>query len=124
MAPPARGKRSPTRWGAHEDTSQNFALYSARPGTWQQMPVFFYVSPEAGLPTMQSALAFTREDRYKPIPGYQVMATHFHTSTVQRLREMGGLDVKLPDFEAARATGINIFAPIDAAAWSGRAAIR
>ena len=31
-----------------EDVSQNFALYSARPGTWQQMPVFFYVSPEAG----------------------------------------------------------------------------
>jgi len=112
--PPHAAGRGP------EDTSQNFALYSARPGTWQQMPVFFYVSPEAGQPAMQSALAFTREDRYKPIPGYQVMATHFHTSTVQRLREMGGLDMKLPDFEAARATGINIFAPIDGGGGGGR----
>ncbi len=102
-----------------EDTSQNFALYSARPGTWQQMPVFLYVSPDAGQATMQSALAFTREDRYKPLPGYQVMATHFHTSTLQRLKEMGGLDVKLPDFEAARATGINIFAPIDGGGGGG-----
>jgi hypothetical protein len=103
-----------------EDTSQNYALYSARPGTWQQMPVFFYVSPEAGRATVQSALAFTREDRYKPLPGYQVMATHFHTSVVQRMREMGGLDAKLPDFEAIRATGINIFAPIDGGGGGGR----
>ena len=64
-----------------EDTSQNFALYSARPGTWQQMPVFFYVSADARPRRRCSRrLAFTREDRYKPCPGYQVMATHFHTS--------------------------------------------
>jgi hypothetical protein len=46
-----------------EDISQNFALYSARPGTWQQMPVFFYVSAEPGQATLQSALTFTREDK-------------------------------------------------------------
>jgi hypothetical protein len=103
-----------------EDTSQNFALYSARPGTWQQMPVFLYVSAEPGQAALQSALAFTREDRYKPLPGYQVMATHFHTSVVQRLREMGSLDAKLPDFEAVRAAGINIFAPIDGGGGGGR----
>ena len=84
------------------------------------MPVFFYVSPEPGQAAMQAALAFTREDRYKPLPGYQVMATHFHTSAVQRTREMGGLDAKLPDFEAIRATGINIFAPIDGGGGGGR----
>ena len=33
-----------------EDTRQNFALHSARPGTWQRMPVFFYVSVDAGQP--------------------------------------------------------------------------
>jgi hypothetical protein len=95
-----------------EDTRQNFALYSARPGTWQRMPVYFYVSTEPGQATLQAALAFTRDDHYKPLPGYQVMATHFHTSPVPRARALGGLDVKLPDFEVMKAAGVNIFAPI------------
>jgi hypothetical protein len=105
-----------------EDTSQNFALYSARPGTWQQMPVFFYVGAEAGQPTFESALAFTRGDRYKPLPGYQVMAQHFHTSPVPRMLAAGGLDTRLPDFDAMKGTGINIFGPIGAGGGGGGAA--
>ena len=96
-----------------EDYRQNFALYSARPGTMQRMPVYLYVSAEPAQPTAELALAFTRQDKYKPLPGYQVMATHFHTSFVERLRGMGGLDAKLPDLSAVKATGINIFGPID-----------
>src|SRR5205807_2857131 len=34
--------------GGGEDRNQNFALRSARPGTWQRMPVYFYPSVEAG----------------------------------------------------------------------------
>ena len=97
-----------------EDTSQNFALRSARPGTWQRMPVYFYVSAGAGENAARGALAFTREDRFKAVPGYQVMATHFHSALVGRLRAMGGdLDVRLPDLDVVKAAGINIFAPID-----------
>ena len=107
-----------------EDTSQNFALYSARPGTWQQMPVFFYVGAEAGQPTFESALAFTRGDRYKPLPGYQVMAQHFHTSPVPRMLAAGGLDARLPDFDAMKGTGINIFGPIGGGGGGGGAARR
>ncbi len=95
-----------------EDIQQNFALYSARPGTWQQMPVFFYVSAARGEPTLRSALAFTRQDQYKPLPGYQVMAQHFHTSPVPRAKAAGGLDVRLPDFDAMKAVGVNIFGPV------------
>ena len=102
-----------------EDTRQNFALYSARPGTWQRMPVYFYVSAEPGRATVQNALAFTRDDRYKPMPGYQVMATHFHASPVSRARQLGGLDVKLPDFDVMKAAGVNIFAPIGSGAGFG-----
>jgi hypothetical protein len=97
----------------HEDTRQNFALRSARPGTWQHMPVYFYVSAGAARTAAQGALAFTREDRFKAIPGYQVMASHFHTAMVARLRKLGGLDAKLGDIEVLKATGVNIFAPID-----------
>jgi hypothetical protein len=96
-----------------EDYRQNYSLYSARPGTSQRMPVYLYVSPDSGEATFASALAFTRQDRFKAIPGYQVMATHFHSAMVGRLRQLGGLNVRLPDLDVIKAAGINIFAPID-----------
>ena len=98
-----------------EDTRQNFALRSGRPGTWQHMAVYLYVSAGSGTDAANGALAFTRDDRFKAIPGYQVMATHFHSALVGRLRKMhgGDLDVRLPDLDVVKAAGINIFAPID-----------
>jgi hypothetical protein len=96
-----------------EDTRQNFALRSARPGTWQQMPVYLYVSAESAAGAAQGALAFTRGDRFKAVPGYQVMGTHFHSSLVGRARRQGGLDTKVAEVELMKAAGINIFAPID-----------
>jgi hypothetical protein len=96
-----------------EDTRQNFALRSARPGTWQHMPIYLYVSATPADGAARGALAFTREDRFKALPGYQVMATHFHTAMVGRLRRLGGLDARLPDLDVVKAAGINIFAPID-----------
>ncbi len=110
----ADGEEDPSFVGrGPEDVRQNFALHSARPGTWQQMPVFFHVSAEPAQRTAESALAYTRSDRYKPLPGYKVMASHFHTSMVSRMRALGGLDVNLPDFDVMRAAGVNIFTPID-----------
>jgi hypothetical protein len=97
-----------------EDRRQNFALYNARPGTWQRMPVYFLIDAGDGPGAIQSALAYTRNDHYLPLSGYWVMARHFHTNPVPRLLGMGGLDNVLPDFELARATGINIFGPVGA----------
>jgi hypothetical protein len=96
-----------------EDRSQNFALLSARPGTWQRMPVYFYASAEAAPRTIDSALAFTRGDHFKALPGYQVMATHFHMGLVRRARQAGGLGARVPDLEVMKAAGIKIVAPID-----------
>lgn len=81
--------------------------------------MYLYVSAGPAPTAIEAALAFTRQDRFKPLPGYQVMATHFHTGLVRRLRELGSLDAKLPDLEAVRATGINIFGPIDGGAGGG-----
>lgn len=105
-ADPAYAGRGP------EDRRQNFALYSARPGTWQRMPVYFLVDSGSGNAAIEDSLAYTREDHYKAEPGYWIMARHFHTSPVPRLLETGSLDNVLPDFELARATGINIFGPV------------
>ena len=121
----AEGEEDPS-WQGHgpEDRRQNFALYSARPGTWQRMAVYFYVSPDSGQATIQSALAYTRDDRYKAIPGYQVMATHFHTGMVRRLQQLGGLDQTIPDFDLMKGAGVNIFAPIDGGGGGAGAGVR
>src|SRR6267378_1923237 len=86
------------------------------------MAVYFYVSPDSGQATIQSALAYTRDDRYKAIPGYQVMATHFHTGMVRRLQQLGGLDQTIPDFDLMKGAGVNIFAPIDGGGGGGAGA--
>ena len=119
----AEGEEDPA-WQGHgpEDRRQNFALYSARPGTWQRMAVYFYVSPESGQSAIQSALAYTRDDHYKPIAGYQVMATHFHTGMVRRLNQLGGLNQTIPDFDLMKGAGVNIFAPIDGGSGGGAGA--
>jgi hypothetical protein len=91
----------------------NFALYSARPGTWQQMPVFLYVSPEAAQATVDAALNYTHGDRFKPLPGYKVMGNHYHVGLVERLRKSGGMDNRLNDVEAAKGAGIEIYGIID-----------
>ena len=97
-----------------EDRRQNFALYNARPGTEQRMPIFFEIDAAPGKETIASALAYTRDDHYQALPGYWVMARHFHTSPIPRLLAMGGLGAPMPDYELARATGVNIFGPVGA----------
>jgi len=91
----------------------NFALTSARPGTWQQMPVFFYVSGEAAPAAVDTALTYTRGDHYKAIPGYQIMGSHYHVGMVPRLKESGSLDDRLNDVESMKAVGVNIYGIID-----------
>ncbi len=85
-----------------------FALYNAPPGTWQRMPVYFYLSPADPPKTRESVLAYTRGDRYKPLPGYKTMVTHFHTAFAQELTESGSLDTLPPWISPMRALGINI----------------
>lgn len=98
----------------------NFALYNARPGTWQRMPVFFYISPESGEKAIEAALRFTYGDRFKPLPGYKVMGHHYHVGMVKRLNERGGFDHRLNDVETMKATGVNIYGVIDGARGPGR----
>ena len=94
-----------------EDTEfqHNYAMYNARPGTLQRMSVFLYVSPDPVQMLADAALAFTRSDHFKALPGYQVMGTHYHTYLSGRFRDSG----VLPDLDAVKETGINIYAPID-----------
>lgn len=86
----------------------NFALYNAPPGTWQRMPVYYYLSPADGPETMDRVLRFTHGDRYKPIPGHKVAISHFHTHFAEQLQDEGSLDFQPPWIEAFRGLGVNI----------------
>ena len=98
----------------------NFALYNARPGTWQRMPMFLYISPRSGKEAVQKALEFTNGDRFKPLPGYKVMGHHYHVGLVRRLREGGGFDQRLNDVATMRAIGVDIYSVIDGVRGPGR----
>ncbi len=113
------------RQAEHEESAQyeaNFALYSARPGTWQRMAVYLYPSPDQAPAALESVLAFTHGDHYKPLRGYQVMNHHYHMDLGQRLERSGSLDTAIPDLEALKALGINIVSQIDSVGMEGRGA--
>jgi hypothetical protein len=99
-----------------EDRRQNFALRSARPGTEQRMPVYFAIGLGPAESAMETAAAFTRSDRFRALPGYQVMATHFHMGLTAKANRAAATDGKAPDLEVLKAAGINIVGPIDAPA--------
>lgn len=98
---------------------ENFALYSARPGRWQRMPVFFLISDGPGRQAIDSALRYTNGDRYRPIPGYKVMGHHYHTGLVKRLKKMGEGAI-LNDVRSMKDIGIDIFSVIDGVRGPGR----
>ena len=98
----------------------NFALYNARPGTDQRMPLFLYVSPTSGQDAIERALEFTHGDRFRPLPGYKVMGHHYHVGLVRRLREQGGFDQRLNDVATMRGVGVDIYSVIDGARGPGR----
>jgi len=86
----------------------NFALYNAPPGTWQRMPVYFYLSPEDGHATQEAVMAFTHDDRYQEMPGFQVLVSHFHMHFNEQLSDAGTMDVQPSWLQVFRALGINI----------------
>lgn len=85
-----------------------YSIYNAPPGTEQRMPVYFYLSPDDGNACRDSVMAFTHGDRYKPLPGYKTMATHFHTAFTQELIESGNLDAMPQWIPMMKALGVNI----------------
>lgn len=85
-----------------------YALYNAPPGTWQRMAAYFYLSAADARETRAAVLAYTHGDRFQPLPGYQVMATHFHTAFTQELMDAGSLDREPPWISAIRGLGVNI----------------
>ncbi|MFB3828014.1 MAG: hypothetical protein ACE15B_14690 [Bryobacteraceae bacterium] len=86
----------------------NFALYNAPPGTWQRMPVYFYLSAADAPATHAAVLEYTHGDRFKPLPNRQVAISHFHTHFAEQLADAGTLDLQPTWMPVFRALGVNI----------------
>lgn len=107
-------------WGASEGVWQkrtnqsrrfaqgNFALYNAPPGTMQRMAVYYYLGAGDAESTLDAVLAFTNGDKYKPLDGYQVAVSHFHTHFAEQLADEGSFDARPGWVSAFRGLGINI----------------
>ena len=86
----------------------NFALYNAPPGTWQRMPVYFYLSTQDSRTTQQAIMRYTHDDVYKAMPGFKVLVSHFHFHFNEELTDAGTTDLEPPWIPVFRALGINI----------------
>jgi hypothetical protein len=87
---------------------ENFALFNAPPGTKQRMGMYFYVSPDSAEPTRQAVMAFTHDDRFKPVAGYKTMVNHFHLRFTDRVKASGSFDTPIQDLAAMKSLGLNI----------------
>jgi hypothetical protein len=92
---------------------ENFALYNAPPGTLQRMAVYLYLDSGKAEATQQAVMAFTHDDVYKPLPGYQVMVSHFHFHFNEELTDAGTIDHQPQWIPTIKALGINIAALCD-----------
>jgi hypothetical protein len=70
--------------------------------------VYFYASQGDESAAEHAVLAFTHNDRYKQLPGYKTMVTHFHTAFTEELVSSRSLDVQPPWIPAMKALGVNI----------------
>lgn len=99
-------------WKRRSATSEghwdNYALYNAPAGNLQHMAVYFYLSPVDDHATQQAVMAYTHGDVFKPLPGYKVLASHFHLDFNELLRDRETLDYRPPWVDVFRALGINI----------------
>jgi hypothetical protein len=85
-----------------------FALYNAPPGTWQRMAVYFYLSLLDAPACRHSVMAYTHGDRYRTLPGYKTMVTHFHVAFTKELMDSGNFDTEPPWIPLMKGLGIHV----------------
>ena len=91
--------------------------FNAPPGTAQRLGVFWFVSREPPERALDAIAEFTRQDRYKKLPGYRTFTSHYHiehTLEVMRKRTEQGTSgvprgLEVPGFvQTFKARGVDI----------------
>ena len=109
IIPGALPTRSGREGSAHPGTNGTTTPSTMRrPGSLQRMAVYYYLSSKGAIPTQEAVLAYTHNDVFKPLPGFKVMAGHFHLDFNEQLRERNTLDYQPPWVGVFRALGVNI----------------
>lgn len=82
--------------------------FNAPPGTRQRLNFFCLLSAGKDGKVLEEVKRFTHEDRYRPLPGYYTMASHFHTEHTDDVLTHKPLP-EIPGFvNAFRNAGVNI----------------
>ena len=102
-------RRHPRARGGASDTSQNFALYNAPPGTVQKMGVYFYASPDAGRADAAGGDGLhARRQPSSRCPATRRSSTTSTSTSPARQRASGSLDTPFQDLPAMRSLGLNV----------------
>ena len=51
---------------------------NAQPGSQQKLGVLLFVSTQSGLENLEVVKRYTRDDSFKPLPGYKTLSSHYH----------------------------------------------
>ena len=66
---------------------------NAQPGTLQKLGVLIFMSELSGHETLEVVKRYTRNDSFKPLPGYKTLSSHYHhehsTDFINQQREQG-----------------------------------
>lgn len=79
---------------------------NAQPGSVQKLGVLLFLSQAAGLENLEVVKTYTRNDSFKPLPGYKTLSSHYHHEhsmdfiNMQREQNTSGIPAGLedPDF--------------------------
>jgi len=83
--------------------------FNAPPGTEQRLNFFCLLGERGFEAAMDSVKAYTREDRYRALPGYKIMASHFHNEFITKVVLAGQPVPEEPAFvKYFKEAGINI----------------
>ncbi|WP_162343030.1 CehA/McbA family metallohydrolase domain-containing protein [Cyclobacterium salsum] len=82
--------------------------FNAPPGTEQRLNFFVVVSTEKDGQVLEMVKKFTHADRYRPLPGYRTMASHFHTEHIDDVLTHKPLPEIPGHVRALRNLGVNI----------------
>ncbi len=78
---------------------------NAPPGTLQELGVLLFVSRRPGLENLEVVKRYTRNDSFKPLPGYKTLSSHYHHEhaldfiSMQREQNTNGIPEGLEDPE-------------------------
>jgi hypothetical protein len=83
--------------------------FNAPPGTKQRLNFFCMVSTADGAGVLEKVKAYTRNDKFEPLPGYKTMASHFHNEyTTQYTLKNKPVEAEPEYIRVFKNLGINI----------------